>query len=163
MRSFSTFSPALRSLMRFHIAYVRTPVAAHMMGTAASAPAIKTVSTRSLMYKRLCLLCCDVGGQCVRKSHVGGLQRVWGRWEKDGCSDVLGRSACAAISMTRAALLDELDEFARMLAGVKAMRLPAKAARVAMRENMLIDVCCFGGEVWWFTCVLRKYEGRDET
>jgi len=62
MRSFSTFSPALRSLIRFHIAYVRTPVAAHMMGTAASAP--------------------------------------------------VGRSACAAISMTRAALLDELDEFA---------------------------------------------------
>jgi hypothetical protein len=35
-----------------------------------------------------------------------------------------------------------------MLAGAKAMRLPAKAARVAMRENMLIEVCCFGGEVW---------------
>lgn len=73
---------------------------------------------------------------------------MWGRWEKDGCGDVLGRSACAAISKTRAALLDELDEFARMLAGAKAMRLPAKAARVAMRENMLIEVCCFGGEVW---------------
>lgn len=109
MRSFSTFSPALRSLIRFHIAYVRTPVAAHMMGTAASAP--------------------------------------------------VGRSACAAISMTRAALLDELDEFARMLAGVKAMRLPAKAARVAMRENMLIDVCCFGGEVWWVYVCITKIRG----
>lgn len=54
--------------------------------------------------------------------------------------DVLGRSACAAISMTRAALLVELEEFARMVAG--AMRLPAKAAvmgtRVAMRANMLL-------------------------
>jgi hypothetical protein len=92
-----------------------------------------------------------------------GITESVGKVGKGWCGDVLGRSACAAISMTRAALLDELDEFARMLAGVKAMRLPAKAARVAMRENMLIDVCCFGGEVWWFTCVLRKYEGRDET
>ena len=52
--------------------------------------------------------------------------------------DVHGRSACAAISMTRAALLVELEELARMVAG--AMRLPAKAAvmgtRVAMRANM---------------------------
>ena len=88
-----------------------------------------------------------------------GLQRVWGTWEKDGRGDVLGRSACAAISMTRAALLDELDEFARMLAGVKAMRLPAKAARVAMRENMLIDVCCFGGEVWWVYVCITKIRG----
>ena len=54
--------------------------------------------------------------------------------------DVLGRSACAAISITRAALLVELEELARMVAG--AMRLPAKAAvmgtRVAMRANMLL-------------------------
>ena len=54
--------------------------------------------------------------------------------------DVLGRSACAAISMTRAGLLVELEELARMVAG--AMRLPAKAAvmgtRVAMRANMLL-------------------------
>ena len=54
--------------------------------------------------------------------------------------DVHGRSACAAISMTRAALLVELEELARMVAG--AMRLPAKAAvmgtRVAMRANMLL-------------------------
>jgi hypothetical protein len=56
--------------------------------------------------------------------------------------DVLGRSACAAISMTRAALLVELEELARMVAG--AMRLPAKAAvmgtRVAMRANIFVDV-----------------------
>ena len=54
--------------------------------------------------------------------------------------DVHGRSACAAISMTRAALLVELEELARMVAG--AMRLPAKAAvmgtREAMRANMLL-------------------------
>ena len=61
--------------------------------------------------------------------------------------------------MTRAALLDELDEFARMLAGVKAMRLPAKAARVAMRENMLVDVCCFGGEVWVVCVCITKIRG----
>lgn len=57
-------------------------------------------------------------------------------------NNVLGRSACAAISMTRAALLVELEELARMLA--VATRLPAKTAvsgtRVAMRENMLIQV-----------------------
>jgi hypothetical protein len=52
--------------------------------------------------------------------------------------------------MTRAALLDELEELARMLADV--MRLPAKAAvkgtRVTMRENMLVWVVLlrFGGQ-----------------
>ncbi len=47
--------------------------------------------------------------------------------------------------MTRAALLVELEELARMVAG--AMRLPAKAAvmgtRVAIRVNMLVEVLCF--------------------
>jgi hypothetical protein len=60
--------------------------------------------------------------------------------------------------MTRAALLVELEELARMVAG--AMRLPAKAAvmgtRVAIRENMLIRVLCFVVTVCEWVYVLSQ-------
>jgi hypothetical protein len=46
-----------------------------------------------------------------------------------------------------------------MLAGAKAMRLPAKVARVAMRENMLVEVCCFGGEVWVVYVCITEIRG----
>lgn len=62
--------------------------------------------------------------------------------------NVLGRSAWAAISIMRAALLEELEELKRT-AGVT--RLAAKAAvigaRVAMRANM---VGLIGVLFWWF-------------
>jgi hypothetical protein len=57
-------------------------------------------------------------------------------------ADILGRSVWAAISMTRAALLEELDELERKVAG-KA-RLTAKAVvvgtRVAMRASIMLIV-----------------------
>jgi hypothetical protein len=60
--------------------------------------------------------------------------------------------------MTRAALLAELEELERMVAG--AMRLPAKAAvmgtRVAIRENMLIGVLCFVVRVCEWLYVLSQ-------
>lgn len=75
------------------------------------------------------------GGVCE------GRELEHGSWGLCGCrgKDVLGRSACAAISIMRAALLEELEELKRTAAGVT--RLAAKAAeigaRVAMRANMI--------------------------
>ena len=83
--------------MRPQAVYVSAPQTAHMTGTATSAAS--TTTHQHLLFSKQV-----VGGKSTPGLHL------------------LGRSACAAICMTRAALLAELEELKRTARGARDRR-----------------------------------------